>query len=90
MKFLFGNQVVDVAYINGYHFGDKIIEGVLFEINIKDNKLVVVGVHKRCERYFNLLNKELFINAAQDFIDYDEESLYLLTNSEGRKITIGE
>lgn len=50
-------QKVDVAYIDGYDVGDRILDGVMFEVRVINDKFVV-KVSPSHEWYFQKLNAE--------------------------------
>lgn len=55
--------IVDTAYIDGYHFGDRLLEGVMFRVTVKDGDLSV-EVIEQCKKYFSRLNQEMWLGAA--------------------------
>ena len=70
MKFIDekGNTI-KIATINGYHFGDRLLDGVRFECVVKDEKIVVIGVVSSAEKYFKQLNTKLWMKIAQSYVD---------------------
>lgn len=62
------NEQIEKGIIDGYSFGDRLLDGVMFEVIIVNNALVVVGVTPECQSYFDDLNKEKWLARAQDFI----------------------
>lgn len=61
---------IKVAHINGYDFGDKLLEDVLFEvgINTKGTKLEVIGVDPSSQEYFQNLNIQKWTREAKDYL----------------------
>lgn len=49
---------VDVAYLDGYGFGDRMLEGVLFKIIILEGKINCPGVHEKHQRYADAFTLE--------------------------------
>lgn len=45
------NGPVDEALLDGYGFGDRLLEGVMFRIQIKDGAINCPGVHAKSQRY---------------------------------------
>ena len=52
------------AYFDGYQFGDRQLEGVMFRAFIKDGKLKVELAKKEDEGYFKTLNTKMWLKAA--------------------------
>lgn len=52
--------------IDGYSFGDRLLEGVHFEIEFdKSGKVINVSVEKSAKPYFENLNKEKWLKEAK-------------------------
>ena len=49
---------VDEAYLDGYGFGDRMLEGVLFKIIIREGKINCPGVHEKSQRYADAFTLE--------------------------------
>lgn len=47
---------VEYVCVNGYDFGDRVLEGVLFKIVIENNKFKTVDVVSDTKEYFSQLN----------------------------------
>lgn len=58
---------VEYAYINGYDFGDRLLEGVLFKIIIENNEFKAVDVEPGAKEYFSQLNQKKWLKEATDF-----------------------
>lgn len=58
---------VEYAYINGYDFGDRLLEGVLFKIVIENNKFKTVDVAPDAKEYFSQLNQKKWLREATEF-----------------------
>ena len=58
--------------LDGYPFGDRLLEGVMFIVDNRNDKPVVAGVTNSCKPYFNQLNKEMWIKECEKFcLTYD-------------------
>ena len=58
---------VEYAYVNGYDFGDRLLEGVLFKIIIENNEFKAVDVEPGAKEYFSQLNQKKWLKEATDF-----------------------
>lgn len=54
------------AKVDGYHFGDRLMEGVYFVITINDDGTLSATVDPRHAGYFEQFNAELWYNKAID------------------------
>ncbi len=69
---------VEKAYIDGYSFGDRLLEGVMFEVRVVGDDITVEAA-ARSKRYFEDLNKEKWLKAAKksalqhDFLESTED-----------------
>jgi hypothetical protein len=52
------------AKIEGYDFGDRLLEGIKFIVTIEDDTSLSVKVDPRAEGYFGQLNEELWLDKA--------------------------
>lgn len=84
---------VTTALFNGYPVGNGILEGVLFECEIVDDKVVVKGVQEEDKEYFNTLNTNYWLEkvtqCVQDqdlFQDKDGNDLYLCPPCESQTV----
>lgn len=66
-RFMTDRGPVDVARVHGYHFGDRLLEDVFFDCRIQDDKVTVVGVEASARSYFERLNTEMWLKAAQEY-----------------------
>jgi len=56
--------------IDGYSFGDRLLEGVMFEIKFNNNDEVIsVEVQESAKGYFENLNQEKWLNAAKKYAE---------------------
>jgi hypothetical protein len=52
------------AMIDGYSFGDRMLEGVMFIITIEDDGSLSAEVHPNHANYFNQLNTQMWLERA--------------------------
>jgi len=63
---------IDYVLVDGYAFGDRILEGVMFEVKDTNGKPDVLGVTKDCVDYFNDLNSRKWLKACQEFCEGED------------------
>lgn len=58
--------------IDGYHFGDRLLEGVLFDVTIKDERVVAIKVQDDCceEERLVKLNMEYWYQEAREYAEH--------------------
>jgi len=56
---------INKAVIDGYGIGDRLLEGVWFDIIIQDNQLIVT-VDIESKEYFDQFNKELWYKKVKE------------------------
>jgi len=62
---------IDHVLINGYHFGDRLLEGVYFKVTIKDEEFKVVLAEGE-EHYCKQLDMKHWVKEGHEFVkDYD-------------------
>jgi hypothetical protein len=57
---------LDFAHMDGYGFGDTILEGVTFEVRISEGT-TRVNVAAKDAKYFKTLNERLWLEHALDY-----------------------
>jgi len=57
------------AYVDGYHFGERLLEGIKFMLEIQDNKLTCTGVAEQDQEYFSTLNEDKWIDACNEYCE---------------------
>ncbi len=62
-----GCGVVPCGLLNGYWFGDTLLEGVYFEVRSEAGKLTILPAPDAKE-YFATLNQKLWLKAAREFL----------------------
>jgi hypothetical protein len=58
-----------VFLINGYNFGDRLLEDVYFEVKFKGNKVLSVKVEKDSKDYFSELNQKKWLKEAKEYAE---------------------
>lgn len=66
------NKELEYAIVDGYHFGDRLLESVGFIIKINGDKFICEGVQEEHQRYFDDLNKKKWIKAAVKYAEYTD------------------
>lgn len=62
----------EYAYINGYDFGDTLLEGVLFRIEIDNNKFTCNQVDLEAFDYFQQLNQKKWFKEAVKYANQND------------------
>jgi len=52
------NKKLEFVYVHGYDFGDRLMEDVLFKVEVIDGKGVCIGLHPDSEPYMAQFNWE--------------------------------
>lgn len=62
--------LTDIAYIDGYSVGDRMLEGVMFKITITDNnKFKAELADERDKAYTDQLNMKYWIPKVEEFCE---------------------
>ena len=61
MRFMSDAGPVDEVKINGYHFGDRLLEDVYFRVKVVNDKITVTGVDPDSADYFAKLNQKKWL-----------------------------
>ena len=65
-------RMVDEVLIDGYIFGDRLLEGVMFRVIDVDGVPKCIGVTSECEPYFSQLNTVMWLDRCEEFCkNYD-------------------
>lgn len=56
---------LEFGLMDGYGFGDRLLEGVMFEVRMDEHDAVTVRIKADFESYFNTLNTKLWLERAQ-------------------------
>lgn len=62
-------QNVDIAMFDGYGFGDRILEGVMFIITLKKDGIAELTIDEGSIRYFKSLNTEKWFKDAAKYAE---------------------
>jgi hypothetical protein len=58
---------LEYVLMDGYSFGDRLLERVMFEVRKNNNTDFQVNIDKESEDYFNTLNKKKWLKEAKDY-----------------------
>jgi hypothetical protein len=72
---------VNEVYFDGYHFGDRLLEDVIFKGIVRNGKLSV-EITEDCAEYFSDLNQNKWLGAAKTFLEENGSDEYL-TDKDG-------
>jgi hypothetical protein len=53
--------------LNGYSFGDRLLEDVMFKVVIENNKFKCLGVTEDSQSYFNDLNTKKWMKECEEY-----------------------
>jgi len=67
---------VEVAFTDGYGFGDKLMDGVIFEYRVVDGEVRATGVRKEDEAYFEQFNRDFWLKKADRYLKDIPDSLW--------------
>jgi hypothetical protein len=67
-------KIVKVAYFNGYAFGDKLLEGVMFKAEIVADGTMNVSLTKDAEVYFKTakLSQKQWLKEAYEYAEHND------------------
>ena len=60
-------RTTQVAYVNAYNFGDRLLEGVMVKCVLDDKGYLEVSFTEDAEPYMCQLNEKYWLGAALDF-----------------------
>lgn len=60
---------IDHVLVDGYDFGDRVMEGVMFKVEDKDGKPHAIGVIDSCKEYFEDFNKDTWLRRCEAFCE---------------------
>lgn len=64
--------IIEHVSFDGYHFGDRLLEGVMFKAQIKNRQFEVTPQSSDDYDYLDNLNRAKWMRAAEEFIsEYD-------------------
>jgi hypothetical protein len=62
---------IEMAYLDGYHVADRLLEGVCFEIRIEHGKIKATTAEED-QDYMSNLNEKKFLKVAAQYAEGDE------------------
>jgi hypothetical protein len=69
----------DAAYIDGYHFGDRLLEGVMFEIKLcYDGTPLCTGVRDSDQAYMEKFSMKQMLEWTRDAVNYAKSDVDLV------------
>ena len=60
---------VDFGLMDGYHFGDRLLEGVMFKVTIDENNEIKVELEPGSKDYCEGLNMVKWMKEAKEFAE---------------------
>lgn len=66
------NHEYQVAYFDGYHFGDRLLEGVGFKAELTPTGFLEVSVAPHSVRYMEDLNEAKWLQSALEFAENND------------------
>lgn len=60
---------VEFGLMDGYHFGDRLLEGVMFKVTIDENDKIQVALEPDSEEYCKGLNMVKWMKEAKTFAE---------------------
>lgn len=80
LKFMTDNGEVPFAYVDGYDFGDTLLEGVYFKVTLEGTDFKVTEVADDAKEYMKGLNLKKWLAEAQDFCK--EQDIFIAPDME--------
>jgi hypothetical protein len=65
-------KTIKTAQFNGYNIAEKLLEGLIFRVDIKEDGTLKVYVRSEDKIYFDQFNTEKFLREAQDFAEKND------------------
>lgn len=62
--------IVDHVLVDGYPFGDRLLEGVMFVVEDKNGKPHAISVVNDAKYYFSNLNEKRWLKACEGFCEH--------------------
>lgn len=63
---------IDHVLVDGYRFGERLMEGVMFKVEDKDGKPHAIGVTDDCKDYFEDFNKDKWLRDCEASCENDD------------------
>ena len=74
------------AYLDGYNFGDTLLEGVLFKITITPDKKFKAEITPSSKAFFEQFNQEYWLKRAEEYAN--TEDIFCETEQGGDDIIV--
>lgn len=58
---------IEYVLVDGYHFGDRLLESVMFMVKDNNGEPQVMGVTDDCKEYFSDLNQKKWLKECEKF-----------------------
>lgn len=73
-------KLIKNAEVDGYHIAERLMEGLMFQVEILEDDTLQVSVKEEDEPYFSQFNKEMFFNMVKDYVNSNQNH-YSSTNN---------
>ena len=74
-------KIVKTAEFDGYSIGDRLLEGLMFQISVQEDGTLKASVKEKDKAYFSDFNQEKFLKLAVDYA-YENDVFYEPTSGE--------
>ena len=74
-------KIVKTAEFDGYSIGDRLLEGLMFQISVQEDGTLKASVKEKDKAYFSDFNQEKFLKLAVDYA-YENDIFYEPTSGE--------
>ena len=74
-------KIVKTAEFDGYSIGDRLLEGLMFQISVQEDGTLKASVKDKDKAYFSDFNQEKFLKLAVDYA-YENDIFYEPTSGE--------
>jgi len=61
--------MIDHVLVDGYWFGDRLLESVMFKVKDQDGIPTALGVFEAATEYFSDLNQQKWLKACEEFCE---------------------
>jgi|SRR5882672_9236556 len=65
-------RIVDVVKVDGYHVGDRLLEGVIFNVRINKKNQFEVSIADHSKKYFEQFNQKKWFKAVRDYCEEND------------------
>ena len=74
-------KIVKTSEFDGYSIGDRLLEGLMFQISVQEDGTLKASVKEKDKAYFSDFNQEKFLKLAVDYA-YENDVFYEPTSGE--------